>query len=407
MNVRCMLYTFPITVFIMHKFNRLLKVATVFDGVALQKIIQKVILWCQRLQRWQLRSVRRGMRTTRSRERFWIIATIIALLIGLSQHPENLIDVAKAASVGYTGVNLAGADFGENNLPGTYNVDYTYPTHTEVDYFVNKGMKIFRLPFRWERLQQQQFEDLDTDELARIDDFVDYATSKGASVLLDPHNYARYYGTVIGEGVPDTAFADFWSKLATHYMSNSSVIFGLMNEPHDMSSELWRDDANKAIQAIRKTGATNLILVPGNGWSGAHSWEESSYGTPNATVMLKIRDPGNNYAFDVHQYLDSDFSGTSDQCVNTVIGSQSLVDFTLWLKHHHKRGFLSEFSGGSNKVCYKAIDRMLGYIDSHADVWLGWTYWAAGPWWPKQSTTTLEPIGRRDRPQMATLSKHI
>jgi hypothetical protein len=33
----------------------------------------------------------------------------------------------------------AGAEFGEGNLPGTYNRDYTYPGSTEVDYYVSKG----------------------------------------------------------------------------------------------------------------------------------------------------------------------------------------------------------------------------------------------------------------------------
>ena len=378
-----------------------------FDGFAPHKTIRKIILWCQRLQKLQLKEVRKSIWTKRSRERFWASAAIIALLIAWSQHPENLIDVADAASVRYAGVNLAGAEFAPNNLPGTYNIDYIYPTHSEVEYFVSKGMKIFRLPFRWERLQKQQLGSLDTAELARIDDFVSYATSKGASVLLDPHNYARYYGAVIGQGVPDSAFADFWSKVASHYKSNGSVIFGLMNEPNNMSTEVWRDDANKAIQAIRSTGATNLILVPGNAWSGAHSWNQSWYGTSNATAMLEITDPGNNYAFDVHQYLDSNYSGTSDQCVSATVGSDNLVDFTTWLKQNHKRGFLSEFDGGNNNTCYDAIDKMLSYIDSNTDVWLGWTYWAAGQWWPQTSTTVLEPINGQDRPQMAILKKHI
>ena len=123
--------------------------------------------------------------------------------------------------------------------------------------------------------------------------------------------------------------------------------------------------------------------------------------------MLKTIDPKNNYAFEVHQYLDGDFSGTSDQCLSTTIGSDKLVDFTKWLKQNHQHGFLGEFSGGSNNTCYEAIDNMLSYIDSNTDVWLGWTYWAAGPWWPKQSTTILEPIDGKDRPQMAILQKHI
>lgn len=311
-------------------------------------------------------------------------------------------------SIAYTGVSLAGAEFGDGSLPGTYNVNYKYPNHAEVDYFMGKGMNIFRLPFRWERLQHQQFGNFDPDEVGRINDFVSYATSKGAMVLLDPHNYARYYNGVIGsKDVPVNAFADFWSKLASLYQSNSQVIFGLMNEPHDMPTELWRDDANTAIQAIRNTGATNLILVSGNAWTSAFSWNQTWYGTSNATAMLTITDPGNNYAFEVHQYLDNDFSGKTDQCVSETIGAEKLVDFTAWLRQNGKRGFLGEFAGGSNDTCYSALDNMLSYIDSNADVWLGWTYWAAGPWWSEGDPTSIEPISGVDRPQMVPLRKHI
>lgn len=311
------------------------------------------------------------------------------------------------AATSYTGVNLAGAEFAENSLPGNYGTDYVYPTHAEVDYFTGKGMNVFRLPFRWERLQRTAFADFDAVELARVDDFVNYATGKGASVVLDPHNYARYYGTVIGTGnVPASAFADFWGRLASRYKGNGRVIFGLMNEPRDMPTELWRDDANAAIQAIRNAGASNLILVPGNGWTGAHSWSQSWYGTPNAQAMLGINDPGNNYAFEVHQYLDGDFSGTADQCVSTTVGSEKLAEFTNWLRQNGKRGFLGEFAGGRNDTCYAALDNMLTYVDNNADVWLGWTYWAAGPWWGDYMFT-LEPAGGTDRPQMSPLSGHL
>lgn len=92
-------------------------------------------------------------------------------------------------------------------------------------------------------------------------------TSKGAYVILDPHNYARYpyNGAVIGASGSDVTtqnFATFWSMLASLFMSNPNVFFGLMNEPNSMTTELWLADANAAIAAIRGTGAQNLILVP-------------------------------------------------------------------------------------------------------------------------------------------------
>ncbi len=309
------------------------------------------------------------------------------------------------------GVNLAGADFGYDILPGEFGVQYTYPNRGEVDYFQAQGMNTFRLPFLWERLQKDLFAPLDAGELARIAEFVDYATDKKNTVILDPHNYARFYGDVIGidgdlGAVPVAAFEDFWAKLAHEFKGNDRVVFGLMNEPSEMPTELWLDDANAAIRAIREVGADNLILVPGNGWSGAHSWDADYYGTPNSRVMAGVKDPGGNFAYEVHQYLDSDSSGTSEICVSNTVGSERLVGFTAWLREQNARGFLGEFAGGNNPRCLTALDDMLGYMDENADVWLGWTYWAAGPWWG-EDIFTLEPLDGVDRAQLAVLKRHM
>lgn len=304
------------------------------------------------------------------------------------------------------GVNLAGAEFGVE-VPGTFGVDYTYPTPQEVDYFLNKGMNVFRLPFRWERLQLDLLGALDSDELSRIDDFISYATGKGARVVLDLHNEARFYDQIVGQGVTKEAFADLWSRLAGYFKSNPLVIFGLMSAPHDMPTELWRDDANVAIQAIRATGATNLILVPGNGWTRARLWDQSGYGTPNSEVMLTIVDPGDNYAFEVHQFLDVDGSGTSASCVSAQVGVERLQPFTTWLEQNGERGFLAAFGGSSESACLQALDNMLTHIDASQQRWMGWTYWAAGPWWSADYPLSIEPQNGADAPQMAVLGKHL
>ena len=345
------------------------------------------------------------------------------------------------AGVLYTGVSLAGAEFGISSsrpLPGEFGVDYTYPTSAEINYFVSKGMNTFRLPFRWERLQHEQFAEFDYSELSRLDAFVNYATGRGAHVILDPHNYARYYpiannyqssakGTIGGPegiGVPNAAFADLWSRLATRYKDNDRVIFGLMNEPNSMSTEQWVSAANDAIATIRTAGAENLILVPGNGWTGGWTWNQNWYGTPNATAMLNIVDPNDNYAYEVHQYLDHDGSGSSSQIGantnpnNTNIGVERLASFTQWLKTHDKRAFLGEFAvansrigSGSNsdgpQIGDEALANMLNYLNDNNDVWLGWSWWAAGPRWDNY-LFSLEPtnLGQQDqvdRPAMAVL----
>jgi endoglucanase len=206
--------------------------------------------------------------------------------------------------------------------------------------------------------------------------------------------------------VSQGSFADFWRRLAEHFSGNAKVIFGLMNEPHDMTTELWLEDANAAISAIRTAGAPNLILVPGNGWTGAHSWTSSYYGTPNADVMKSVVDPLDDFAFEMHQYLDGDSSGTAESCVSETIGSERMQSATAWLRQEGYRGFLGEFGGGRNPTCYGALDDLVSYLENNDDVWLGWTYWAAGPWWGDYMFT-IDPAGGQDRPQMDVLETHL
>jgi endoglucanase len=305
------------------------------------------------------------------------------------------------------GVNLSSAEWGEGNLPGTYDTDYTYPTTDEVAYFQGKGLNTVRVAFRWERLQRTLGGDLDATELARLDALVGYATSQGVLVILDPHNYARYHDDLIGSAqVSRAQYADFWSRLADHYKADARVVFGLMNEPHDIVTEDWLAAANDAIAAIRATGATQLVLVPGNAWTGAHSWFQDWYGTPNATVMTGVVDPADHYAIELHQYLDADFSGTAATCQSGTIGSEKLAPVTTWAREHGIELVLGELGGGSDATCLAAIDDMLDHIDANLDVWRGWTWWAAGPWW-NNYMFDLDPPGGGDAPQLPTLLEHV
>jgi endoglucanase len=223
-------------------------------------------------------------------------------------------------------------------------------------------------------------------------------------VLFDPHNYARYYDDVIGSAaVPNGVFADFWSRMATHYLNSDNVIFGLMNEPHDLPTEQWVGAANAAIAAIRAAGAAQMIFVPGNGYTGAWTWDDNYYGTPNTIAMLAIVDSGDNFAFEAHQYFDDDGSGSHTTC-DTGVGASRLQVFTTWLRAHAYKGFLGELAGANNAACHADIDAALSHLKANSDVYLGWSWWAAGPWWDDY-IFTLEPTSNFtvDAPQMAWL----
>ena len=315
--------------------------------------------------------------------------------------------VAPTTPLPYRGVNLSGAEFG-SALPGAENRDYVWPTTSEVDYFMSKGMNTFRLNFLWERLQSAPYGELTATYAAKLDALVGYATSRRAVILLNPQNFARYYGNTVGTAtVPSAVFADFWRRVALRYQGNSRIMFGLVNEPHDIGTEQWVGAANAALAAIRATGARNTVLVPGNAWTGAHSWSESWYGTSNAVALLKVVDPGNNMLFEAHQYLDGNSGGQSGACVSTTIGRERLAPFVAWLRANGRKGFLGEFGGGDNATCNAAVKDMLSAMSEASDVLKGWLWWGGGPWWPTSYPFALDPRSGQDAPQMRLLTPHL
>lgn len=330
-------------------------------------------------------------------------------LMGAALLAAACLAQAAPSKLEWRGINLSSAEWGEKlPFPGVYGKDFVYPSVESTAYYQAKGMNLVRIAFRWERLQPKLMGELEPVELGRLRAFVEGTTARGLHVNLDPHNYAAYRGAHIGKPeVPYAAFADFWRRLALQFKDNPKVQFGLVNEPREMPTETWAEAAQQAVTAIRATGAKNLITLPGNGYTGAWSWFESTwYGTPNADVMGKVRDPLDNMVFEVHQYLDKDGSGTHAECVSPTIGAERLKRFTEWLRKHKRRAILAELGGGANATCEKAVVGALQHLEANADVWTGWAWWAGGPTWGNYFLS-LEPDGGKDKPQMRWLESFL
>jgi endoglucanase len=282
---------------------------------------------------------------------------------------------APATAVTLTGVNLAGAEFG--GIPGLFGTAYVYPELREMRSFAAMGVNVFRVPVKWERLQRTQGGALEADEMARLDATIATATGMGVVVIIDVHNYARYMRkTLVTDGVPSSALADLWRRLALRYKDNPRVAFGLMNEPVRIGAAEWAKVASEAVVAIRGTGARNLILVPGTAWTGAHSWRKLAGYVSNATAMTGFVDPGNNFAFEFHQYFDANSSGTSPNCVTPEIAERRVAVATDWLRETGNRGFLAEFGVSRQPECQAVLATVLKHLAANRE-WLGWTVWAS------------------------------
>ncbi len=333
------------------------------------------------------------------------------IFIGLSAllRAIPLLLIAGSAAAGSpppaAGVNLSGGEYGQPG--GVLEKDYHYPGEAELVWAKTQGFALVRLPFLWERLQPKLNGELDAVELKRLSDVVARARALGLTSILDAHNYAKWRGKQIGSpDVPASAFADFWRRLATHFGRDRDMIFGIMNEPNNIPILQWRDAAQLALDGIRSTGACNLTLVPGANWTGAHSWNALIDGASNAEAFAQLRDKG-MHAIEFHQYLDHDWSGEHADCrkPEEVVAAMSIA--TDWLRRTRNRGFLGEFGAGSSAQCLAGLDAMIEHMNDNPDVWIGWTYWAAGAWWPPTYALSIQPHDGKPTPHMATLSKWI
>lgn len=152
-----------------------------------------------------------------------------------------------------------------------------------------------------------------------VEDAVNACAARGAYIVLDLHVYRA----------PKDVHAAFWADAATKFKNHPAVLFELINEPHDISWEVWRNggpvtdkpkggDAvaenseslvsfqsigmQKLVEVIRATGAKNLIIAGGLDWG---------YDLSGILEGFALHDPdGNGIMYSSHVYpWKSDWQG--------------------------------------------------------------------------------------------------
>jgi endoglucanase len=348
-----------------------------------------------------------GETITRGRGRLFATAAaaIFVALPVLPAKSEPVTEILSAADAPWLGgVNLAVGEFGPENH--VFGEDYYYPSTEEMDYYLEKGMRLFRIPFLAQRVLDLETEDAPqpTEDMDRLVALIEHAREAGAHVILDMHSYGRIppeEGLIGRDEAATELFVSAWTVIMEQVKEHPNVIVGLMNEPNRQSAGEWLEGANAAIAAIRETGAEHMILVPGSYWSGAHSWTTSD----NARVMINVDDPVDNFAFEVHQYFDWDNSGQGEEAVAGV-GRGRLVAFTEWARENEVRAVLGEFGWADNRAAHAEGEESLKFMSENRDVWIGWTYWAGGPWWGDYMFA-VTPVDGEDRPQMGVLERYL
>ncbi|KAL4743124.1 endo-beta-1,4-glucanase B [Aspergillus similis] len=321
---------------------------------------------------------------------------LVAVAAGTAMAAPQL---KKRSGFTFFGVSESGAEFGEQNIPGVWGTDYTFPDTEAISTLISKGFNSFRIPFLMERLTPEITGSFDEGYLNNLTSVVNAVTNAGAWAIIDPHNYGRFNGEIISTA---SDFQTWWKNVASEFADNKNVIFDTNNEYHDMDQTLVLDLNQAAINGIRAAGATSqYIFVEGNSYTGAWTW------TDNNDNLKSLTDPQDKIVYEMHQYLDTDGSGTNEACVSETIGAERVKSATQWLKDNGKLGVIGEFAGGDNDVCRAAVKSLLDALKENNDVWLGALWWAAGPWWGDYMFSMEPTDGTAYKGMISTLETYM
>ena len=204
--------------------------------------------------------------------------------------------------------------------------------------------------------------------------YVNLLTSNNIATIINLHFNAP--GSTLATGQQVMADRDhspaFWSGVANRFKGNSSVLFEPYNEPHPDGGNsttaawsCWRDGGNcggagftvagmpEMVNAIRGTGATNIIVLTGQNWgSQLDQW-----------LQFKPNDPLNQLAAGWHSYGDG-LDCQNEACWNSTLTSV-LQQVPIVATE------IGEFDCG-----HSYIDRVMSFLDQHGQ---GYQAWSWGP----------------------------
>lgn len=309
------------------------------------------------------------------------------------------------------GINIMDLGIADNAIPGVYGTNYTKPNYASIKVLKDRGMGVLRIPFKWERVQNQLSGPLNTAYFNLMLEVLRDADTAGIKIILDMHNYGRYkksgVTTMFGQdNGPTTAdYADVWKKLVQGIRADEKAYravyaFDIMNEPYSLPSgvrgltpqKLWEEYSQAAVSGIRSTGETKMIHVEGYSYASADRW-------PSLHPKPWINDPVNNIMYHAHVYLDNDASGTykishaeettkakaQNHASIAARGIARVKNFSNWCAANSVRGFIGEYGwptaakvGTSEATLWnKEGEEFLRFLD---DIKMGATMWATGTW---------------------------
>lgn len=156
------------------------------------------------------------------------------------------------------------------------------------------GFKTVRIPMcfsAWMELKQP-YSWSNPKALEMADNFVKWALANNLNVIIDLHH------TEIDNSIPEAANAErivnLWVRIAERYKNTDpeKVFFELRNEPHDITAEGWRWQAEQIIKYVREIAPKHTLIVGFHDWNSRQALIESKpFADDNIIYTFHYYDP--------------------------------------------------------------------------------------------------------------------
>lgn len=213
--------------------------------------------------------------------------------------------------------------------------------------YKNAGFDFVRIPVRWDmHLGTTSPYTINETWLKHIEQIVDWGLTRGLYIVLNSH-HDSWIKDNYDNPINQARFDSLWSQVANRFKNRSEkLIFEICNEPQGVMTKAQNDDMHqKAINVIRKTNPTRLIIFQGIDWGGSDALINAAI-PPNDPYLI-----GSFHSYDPWPFgLEGTGTFTSTDVTNLRAKFQRVKDWSLKI---NIPVFLGEF-GGTSKCEYNA-----------------------------------------------------
>ncbi|MFD7811752.1 cellulose binding domain-containing protein [Streptomyces sp. NPDC059785] len=298
----------------------------------------------------------------------------------LSVSGNRLVD-ASGATRRMLGVNRSGGEF---MCVQGYGIFDGPVDDAAIEAIADWKANTVRIPLNeecWLGLSNIKAEYGGADYISAIKDLVARVEAHGMTPVVELHwSYGQYTGNSAGcsdvhascqKPMPDAQYTpSFWTSVASTFKGDAAVVFDLFNEPYPdratstatQAWQCWRDGGTcpgigyevagmqDLVDAVRSTGARNLILAGGIAYSNDLSqW-----------LTYRPADPAGNLAAAYHVY-------NFNTCANESCWNSQLAPVAAQVP-------LVAGEIGENTCAHSFVDQVMDWFDARGLSYLGWTW---------------------------------